>query len=215
MMKIEERRSFAGDVEIRMIEGARVAVGYAAKFGVRSADLGGFVEQIAPTAFTKTVMESDVRALRDHDPSRLLGRTGAGTLRLFIDSVGLRYEIDLPDTQEGRDTALLLERGDLFGSSFGFRTISDTWAQTETGFPLRTLTEIGPLRDVGPVTFPAYAATEAALRSLAGHAGCPFDEVVEAAGRNELRHLLSTPARPDEAADEAPLTVIRRNWRAR
>ena len=27
MMKIEERRSFAGDVEIRMIEGARVAVG--------------------------------------------------------------------------------------------------------------------------------------------------------------------------------------------
>lgn len=214
MMKLEERRSFAGDVEIRMIDGARVAVGYAAKFGTRSADLGGFVEQIAPTAFTKTVMESDVRALRDHDPSRLLGRTGAGTLRLFGDSVGLRYEIDLPDTQEGRDTALLLERGDLFGSSFGFRTISDSWAQTETGFPLRTLTEVA-LRDVGPVTFPAYAATEAALRSLAGHAGCPFDEVVEAAGRNELRHLLSTPVRSDEAAGEAPLTVIRRNWRAR
>ena len=214
MMKIEERRSFAGDVEIRMIEGARVAVGYAAKFGVRSDDIGGFVEQIAPTAFTKTVTEADVRALRDHDPSRLLGRTGAGTLRLFGDSVGLRYEIDLPDTQEGRDTALLLERGDLFGSSFGFRTISDSWAQTETGFPLRTLTEVA-LRDVGPVTFPAYAATEAALRSLAGHAGCPFDEVVEAAGRNELRHLLSTPVRSDEAAVEAPLTVIRRNWRAR
>ncbi|MCP4963388.1 MAG: HK97 family phage prohead protease, partial [Actinomycetia bacterium] len=178
----------------------------------RSANLGGFVEQVSPAAFTKTILEADVRALRDHNPSLLLGRTGAGTLRMSADDHGLAYEIDLPDTTEGRDTAELLRRRDLTGSSFGFRTISDEWTETGDGYPLRILHEAA-LRDVGPVTFPAYPDSGAALRSLATARHLDLEELVAAAGRDELRTILSSTAER-QAAAQAPV-VRRRNWRAR
>src|SRR5688572_16918348 len=62
----------------------------------------------------------DARALFNHDPNMLLGRAGAGTLRLSTDARGLRYEIDIPDTTVGRDVATSIARGDLAGSSFAF-----------------------------------------------------------------------------------------------
>ena len=34
----------------------------------------------------------------------------------------LEYDFDLPDTTQGRDLAVLLERRDIWGSSFAFRT---------------------------------------------------------------------------------------------
>ena len=58
---------------------------------------------IAPGAFRKTIQESDVRALFNHDPNFVLGRNKAGTLRLYEDGDGLGYEVDLPDTQAARD----------------------------------------------------------------------------------------------------------------
>jgi HK97 family phage prohead protease len=195
-MTIDERRTLSysiAPVELRADEDGRsVAVGYAAKFGERSLNLGGFVEEIAPTAFTKTVTESDVVALRDHDGSRLLGRMSAGTLRLTVDSIGLRYEIDLPDTSEGRDTALLLARGDLAGSSFGFRTVSDGWDKTDDGYPLRILKEVA-LRDIGPTTFPAYTSTEASLRCFAEQRNMSIGDAVAAAAADQLRDLISLP----------------------
>lgn len=214
-MTMLELRSHRGDVELRLDESGDKAVarGYAAVFGSRSENLGGFVEMIDPKAFNRTLNSADVRALRDHDPKLLLGRSGAGTLRLWVDERGLAYEIDLPDTQEGRDTAVLLRRGDLYGSSFGFRTIDDDWSQrTEDGYPLRVLQEVA-LRDVGPVTMPAYPATEAALRSLAELRSLDLAELVAAAERDELRSLL-TVADDVEPEKPSPL-VVRRNWRVR
>jgi hypothetical protein len=73
-------------------------IGYAAVFNSNSADLGGFKERITPGAFRNSIAGgTDIRALVDHDPSKLLGRTNAGTLRVSEDQVGLRVEIDLPD----------------------------------------------------------------------------------------------------------------------
>jgi len=140
-------------------------VGYAAVFNTYSADLGMFRERIAPGAFAKALTTSDARALQDHDPSRLLGRQSAGTLRLVEDSTGLLAEIDLPDTQTGRDVAELIRRGDIQGQSFCFTTGADAWEfNAETS--LRTVIEIDELFDVGPVTFPAYEETSVAVRSL-------------------------------------------------
>ena len=159
-----ERRTLTGDIEFRAgSEGQIRAGGYAARFDALSQNLGGFVERIAFGAFTKTIQEADIRALFNHDSSLVLGRNRSGTLRLEEDSVGLAYEIDLPDTQVGRDVAAMLERGDVSGSSFGFGVISDEWGETDSGFPLRTLTQVA-LRDVGPVTFPAYTDASSALR---------------------------------------------------
>lgn len=189
-----ERRTYEQPVEIRAAGDKITAVGYAAVFHRLSQNLGGFVEQVAPGAFAKTITEQDVRALFNHDQNRVLGRMGAGTLRLAEDGTGLAYEIDLPDTTDGRDLAALLERGDIIGSSFGFRAIEDDWSETEDGFPLRTLRQVSA-RDVGPVTFPAYTDSTAAIRSLAEARSLDVAQVQAAADAGTLATLLDGDGR--------------------
>lgn len=186
---MDELRTHTEPVELRDGETGPVAFGYAARFDTLSQNLGGFVERIQPGTFAKTIVEADVRGLFNHDANFVLGRNRSNTLRLTEDGAGLAYEIDLPDTTAGRDVRQLLERGDVTGSSFGFRTITDEWGETEDGFPLRTLQAVA-LRDVGPVTFPAYTAAEAGLRSLAESRHLDLNEVLEAAEANQLGELL-------------------------
>ena len=119
---------------------------------------------IAPGAFSETLKSSDVRALINHDTGRVIGRSSAGTLRLAEDEMGLSVEIDLPDTSDGRDLAVQLERGDISGMSFGFRVMHDEWDETGD-MPMRTIHML-ELLEVSAVAFPAYADTEIALRSL-------------------------------------------------
>ena len=191
-----ERRTATEGVELREEGDTLTAVGYAAMFNRLSQNLGGFVERVAPATFRSTLNQSDVRALFNHEPDHLLGRSTTGTLRLSEDEQGLRYEIDLPATTLGRDVAELLRRGDISGSSFGFRTISDEWSETDDGYPLRTLTEVA-LRDVGPVTFPAYSSTEASLRSLADDRELDLTDLIEAAEANNLRDLIFPTDEPE------------------
>ena len=184
-----ERRTANEGVELREEGDTLTAIGYASVFDSLSQNLGGFVERVAPGAFRSTLKQADVRALFNHEPDHLLGRTGNGTLRLSEDDRGLHYEVDLPDTTLGRDVATLLRRGDLYGSSFGFRVIDDSWSETEDGYPLRTLHEVA-LRDCGPVCFNAYPDASASLRSLAEDRGLDLSVLIEAAEANNLRDLI-------------------------
>lgn len=158
----ELRMSVDGEVQHPQI------IGYASVFKTRSALLfGSFVEEIAPGAFDD-VLGDDVRALFNHDPNLVLGRTRSNTLRLEIDSRGLAYTIDPPDTQTVRDLVLTpLKRGDVTGSSFGFRVAADgdEWRR-EGEIVVRTIHRLAELRDVSPVTYPAYGDSHAAQRSL-------------------------------------------------
>lgn len=198
-----ERRTYTAPIEFRSSgEGRITAAGYAAVFNKLSQNLGGYVEQMAPGAFTQTITQQDVRALYNHDPNLLLGRMSSGTLRLAEDGTGLSYEIDLPDTTVGRDVATMLERRDLTGSSIGFRIVDAEPGETDQGFPLVTI-KAASLRDVGPVTFPAYEDTEASLRCLAEWKHLDLDEVREAASRNELRSLLHRSVELDAPHTEA------------
>lgn len=165
-MKKTERRGHKAGIELRSAgEGVPVGTiaGYAAVFNAASDDLGGFVEIIAPGAFDGC-LESDIRALWNHDDGAVLGRTKSGTLRLALDARGLSCEIDLPDTDEGRAAATLVGRGDVDGMSFGFYTEEDSWAFVD-GKVVRTLIKVN-LFEVSLATFPAYTDTEAALRGL-------------------------------------------------
>lgn len=112
---LERRR--AADLSVALA--ARKLTGYAAVFG-QETRVAGFTEVIRPGAFKASLTGRDVLCLIDHDPGRLLARTKSGTLRLEEDAKGLRFELDVPDTQEGRDILTLAERGDLGGMSFGF-----------------------------------------------------------------------------------------------
>lgn len=158
-----ERRALVAAPEVRAGENGKTIAGYAALFN-STADIGGaFREVIAPGAFTET-LKGDVRALIDHDSGRVIGRTKAGTLRLNEDEKGLAVEIDLPDTSDGRDLAVSLERGDISGMSFGFRVTHDEWDE-DSNPPTRTIHKV-ELFEVSAVAFPAYEDTELALRSL-------------------------------------------------
>ena len=161
-----ERRSFEwDDIEIREGGDGKEPLlrGYVARFNDLSEDLGGFVEKIQRGAFQKTLNEqADVRFLLNHDPNIVLGRSRAGTLEIRERSGGLWIENTLPDTQQARDIAVSVKRGDITQGSFGFRTVKDKWDE-EAEPIVRTLQEV-KLIDASLVTFPAYPSTSVSAR---------------------------------------------------
>lgn len=208
-MRTPEIRTYRATLELRAKDGGvGTLVGYAAKFNKLSRNLGGFVEQIAPTAFNKSLADGvRVMARYNHEDSGLLGTTDAGTLRLAVDEIGLRYEIDMPDTSVGRDVATLAARGDVRFSSFAFHVHpdGDEWGYTENDFPLRTLRS-AQLVDVAPVNDPAYLDTTSGLRSLAEARSLDPAIVFDHAARNELRVILKSDLDGDQPEDDTPET---------
>ena len=136
--------------------------GYAALFGSEARIGAGIVETIAPGAFTNALAQrADILALVDHDPTRVLARTRSGSLRLSEDTRGLSFDMDVPDTQAGRDVLTLAGRGDLGGMSFGFE------ARDEHSDGLRRELRVVDLFEISVVSaFPAYEGTIINARSL-------------------------------------------------
>jgi HK97 family phage prohead protease len=170
---MEKRHATNQRVEIRREENQPATIsGYAAVFyradqpGTEFRLADDYVERIQPGAFDNALKNADdARALFNHDSNQVLGRVSSGTLRLNVDEVGLRYQIDLPDTQLGRDVATIIERGDVSGSSFAFAVNDKGSEVTRDGEQMvRTITDVS-LFDVGPVTYPAYQATSTAKRN--------------------------------------------------
>lgn len=158
-----ERRYLLTEFETRVAGDKLTIEGYALKWMTPSQNLGGFREQVAEGATSKTIQEADIRGLINHDPNLILGRNRSGTMRLSEDSTGLLYEIEGDMRQSYvRDLAIAMERGDVNQSSFGFRAIDDSWGLDETDFPRRTLDQIA-LHDVSPVTYPAYLDSTSGL----------------------------------------------------
>lgn len=154
-----EQRTFG--VQLRDDAGAAKITGYAAVFNSLSVEMWGFREKIAPGAFAKTIKESDVRALWNHDTGMVLGRSKAGTLTLAEDATGLAVEIMPPDCPMLES----MRRGDVDQMSFGFEAIRDMWEEDRANdIVTRTLLEVR-LFEVSVVTFPAYEATSAQVAS--------------------------------------------------
>lgn len=169
---------FPNGLEMRAAAEVRAAgrqlVGYAARFSV-PATIGSFTETIKPGAFRASLANpgADVLALVDHDPARLLARTKSGTLRLTEDGVGLAFTLDVPDTQLGRDTLALAQRGDLGGCSFGFRVVQEAWGMGDT----RTLIEVSLVEISIVQAWPAYDQTSVSARARAAGADAAAQRV--------------------------------------
>lgn len=205
----EDKDSMNSEIEVRNFDIIEMRVekgeddkpsikGYAAVFNKLSEDLGGFREQIAPGAFKNTIGKDDIRALWNHDPNYVLGRNKSGTLKLEEDDRGLLIKIDPPDAQWARDLMKSIERGDITQMSFGFRAIKDEWKNESGKMPIRTLLE-NWLRDISPVTFPAYPQTSVKVRDYLN----ALDEAEEEPDRQGLA--------PKEGA-EASLARQRLNY---
>lgn len=157
-----ETRTLSKPLELRADDGKKLG-GIAIVYNSETQIGDYFRERIMPGAFAKSLL-GDVRALYNHDSNAVLGRTKAKTLRLQDSANALSFELDLPDTQAGRDLAVSVQRGDITGSSFGFRVTKQEWDETGP-LPLRSVIE-AELYEISPCGDPAYEDTTLALRSL-------------------------------------------------
>lgn len=168
MSKLEYRALPAGDVGA--LDGK--ITGLAAPFN-SPAQIGdpsyGFREQFAPGAFSKTLQESDIVFLYNHDTGMPLARQSAGTLSLRQTDRGLEFEAVPSDTSYGRDLAANIKAKNVRGCSFGFRSVKEDWTD-DNGNPAdewtgtqRTVREAA-LVEVSAVTFPAYGSTDISSR---------------------------------------------------
>jgi len=129
-----------------------------------------FQEEIQPGAFKNSLKgeyRDDIKALFDHDPSKVLGSRKAGTLNLKEDKTGLYGEVDPPDTSFARDLVESLKRGDIDSASFGFYYKRTMWrdAAKDSIYDVLEVHDLD-LVEVSFVTFPAFAATEIGIRSF-------------------------------------------------
>lgn len=159
MDKTEIRDLTTNEIELREgDDGNRTLSGYAVKWERKSSVLGMFLkfrEKVQKGAFLESLNNDDQRFLWSHDPSKVLGRTKNNTLRLQEDDIGLRFELDLPNTTLGKDTYESIQRGDVDGVSFGFRSEDDEVDEPDDDMPLRTIKK-AKLLEVSAVAFPAY-----------------------------------------------------------
>lgn len=148
-------------------DGKRTLSGYAVKWEMKSQPMGWFrrfKEQFKRGAFADSLTKDDQRYLWSHDISKVLGRTKNGTLRLYEDNIGLRFELDLPNTTLGNDTYESIKRGDVDGVSFGFRMKKEEWDESDPDNVLRTISQ-ADLFEISAVAFPAYPDSEVQARS--------------------------------------------------
>lgn len=189
MNKREVRTIPAKELRITPLagDGSRTISGTAIVFNSRSVDMG-FREVVCPGAVTETLSDgSNKLLLNNHDTSQVLGSTRSGNLKITTDSNGVNFSCKIDTRQSyASDLAIAVERGDVQGCSFGFRTNQDSWSDN-AGTLVRTLEAI-EVMELSLTASPAYEQTSTSIRS------CP----------KELRSLLhrSTDDEDDECTCE-------------
>ena len=126
--------------------------------------VGEFDERIMRGALDAVIDDPGIAALWNHDAGNVLGRQGAGTLRVSQDSVGVAVEFDMPRSAHREREAL--ERGDVVAMSWGFAVGkgNDSWEMVD-GRELRTIHKVERVYDFSPTVFPANPSTDIAMRS--------------------------------------------------
>ena len=138
----------------------------------RSQLLGGkFYEVIAREAVSQELIDSnDVRLLYDHNPAAgTIGRSkfGVGTLRLYVDDEGLKFECEIPNTPFGKTIEEGIRRRDIDGVSFGFYVGKDEKEKNADGTFNRRVLSFRKLVEISVLdVLPAYTDTQVAVRAI-------------------------------------------------
>lgn len=165
-----------------------------------------FKERIQRGAFDESIAKGEVSLFWQHNREAVLANQSSGTLKLFSDDVGLRYEATLGDTPQDDLYLDRVARGIVREMSFGFNVPDggDSWNKAETE---RTLLKVR-LREISVVERGAYPGTSAGKRdrsqpmafksSILGLAGAAFTAALANTSfrdlrdaRNELRTILA------------------------
>lgn len=162
-----ERRvvSFA-EYQTREEDGKRYLDGYFAVFNQPYEVFPGWIEEIAPGAFARSLREGrDVKVLWNHNTDIVLGSTGNHTAYLAEDERGLHGPTEINEQdQDAKNAYARVSRGDVRGCSFGFdiRAMEESW--DDDGTYRTRLTDVD-LYEVSPCTFPAYGQTSIQARA--------------------------------------------------
>lgn len=176
------------DAEFRIEKKGETSVlsTYGIVFDKRSlAIYGMFYEIIKPEAVAEADFSRSISKF-NHDINLVLGTAWAKTLRYSIDKKGVKYEVDLPNTETGRTVQVLAERGDLRGSSFEFIINREgakwrTEKENNIDIEIREVVNIREVLDLSPVMRPAYPDTEKSMKI--------YKRMVEEEMNEELRLL--------------------------
>lgn len=157
----------------RTIEGYSIVFGKESRIMYDAERKRFFTEIIERSAVTEELLNRcDIKAVLEHDKRRLLARSryGVGSLSLSIDDYGLQYRFVSPHTSDGDFAKEMIERGDIFGSSFAYyvddKDKSKVSYSMKDGILLRTVHAIDYISDISPVSDPAYFGTDVTVRSI-------------------------------------------------
>lgn len=124
---------------------------------------GSYIEIVKRGALDAADL-SDVRLLIGHDSTRIpLARTPK-TLELVIDYDGLSMRATLPDTENGREAYLAVQRGDIQGMSYSF-TVPEGGDSYDPATNTRTISRIAKVYECSLTAFPAYESTTVSAES--------------------------------------------------
>lgn len=164
---MEQRIMKMKNAQIREDNGRRYLEGYFAVFNEEYKVWDGWIESIAPGAFARYLATgADTKVLWNHDTNIVLGSTANGTATLREDETGLWGSVEINEMdQEAVNAYARINRGDVDGCSFGFDIawMEDWW--DDDGIYRTRITEVDPLYEVSPCTFPAYKATSISARN--------------------------------------------------
>ena len=164
---MEQRILKMKDMKVREDNGRRYLEGYFAVFGASYHVWDGWVETIERGAFARYLAAGeDVKVLWNHDSNIVLGSTANGTAVLREDETGLWGSVEINEQdQEALNAYARVGRGDVNGCSFGFDIARQEEWWDEDGVYRTKITEVDPLYEVSPCTFPAYKATSISARN--------------------------------------------------
>lgn len=217
MKKNIEKRYLKNEAEFRASkneEGKYIIEGYALKFGVRSKDLGGFVEELHRNSLDGADMDDVlVRVNHQGDIQSVVGRSDVN-LSLSIDDTGLFYRVELEESS-ARDMQLYndINRGIIKSSSFAFRVAKegDVWAEEGDTY-VRTVMKISQIADVAPVHNPAYdSATVGAVSARSLESLETFKKTLEDRSKPEDDETISLKDSNIHIDDKARLRLLERN----
>lgn len=167
MNDLEHRTMQMSGMKIREENGKRRLEGYFAVFDQPYEVFPGWIETIAPGAFSRALASGqDVKVLWNHNPDIVLGSTGNKTADLREDQRGLFGGTDINEQdQDAKNAYARIDRGDVNGCSFGYEVsrMEESW--DEDGTYRTRILEVSPLYEVSPCTFPAYTQTSITSRA--------------------------------------------------
>lgn len=212
-MQLERRRHSASQFGIETrANGKKYLTGYGIVFNVLSRSMYGWYERILPSALDGCDV-TEVISKFNHDMNMPLGTSWARTLTWEVDEKGVKYSVELPDTNLGRDIEVLVGRGDLRDSSFEFNTATGgvDWVteQTTDGFEIeiREIKKLRKLWDLSPVMLGAYPDTGKEGLSVAKREYEAFKETRKSATQQKQEDGVTTSTEERSEQTESVLSL--------